>query len=162
MLSKLLSSQIIIYHFILFFSFCLSVNYFVNLEIINYLAYVIFHLTLIYLIFYFFHFSLIFFTFLYGLFFDIFLIDNISPHLVSFLFIVIIFYFTKKYLLNLTSNNISFIIITLTIIIFLSEAIIANLLYNFSINFENLRNLIITSIIVFFPTLILFSKIDKL
>ena len=162
MLSKLLSSQIIIYHCILFFSFCLSVNYFVNLEIINYLAYVIFHLTLIYLIFYFFHFSLIFLTFLYGLFFDIFLIDNISPHLVSFLFIVIIFYFTKKYLLNLTSNNISFIIITLTIIIFLSEAIIANLLYNFSINFENLRNLIITSIIVFFPTLILFSKIDKL
>ena len=96
MLSKLLSSQIIIYHCILFFSFSLSVNYFINLEIVNYLAYVFFHLTLIYLFFYFFHFSLIFVTFLYGIFFDIFLVDNISPHLITFMIFVIFYYFTNR------------------------------------------------------------------
>ena len=111
MLSKLLSSQIIIYHCILFFSFSLSVNYFLNLEIINYLAYVCFHLTLIYLFFYFFHFALIVVTFLYGIFFDIFLVDNISPHLITFLIFVLLFYLTKKFLLKLSSIKISYIII---------------------------------------------------
>ena len=162
MLSKLLSSQIIIYHCILFFSFSLSVNYFLNLEIINYLAYVCFHLTLIYLFFYFFHFALIFITFLYGIFFDIFLVDNLSPHLITFLIFVILFYFTKKYLLNLSSNKISYIIIIFTLLMFASEAFIANLLFNYPINYRNFLWIFITFIIIFYPTLLIFSKIDKL
>mgnify|MGYP001448406312 CR=1 FL=1 len=111
MFPKLLSSQTIIYHLILFFSFSLSVNYFVDLEFVNYLSYVFFHLTLIYLVFYFFHFSLIFISFLYGVFFDIFLIDFISPHLISFLAFLFLFYYIKKYLLNFSSRKISYIII---------------------------------------------------
>ncbi len=162
MLSKLLSSQIIIYHCILFFSFSLSVNYFVDLEIVNYLAYVCFHLTLIYLFFYFFHYSLVFVTFLYGIFFDIFLVDNISPHLITFLVFVVIFYFTKKYLFNLSSNKVSYIIIILILLMFVSEALIANLLYNYPINYENFLWIFITFIIIFYPTLLVFSKIDKL
>ena len=162
MLSKLLSSQIIIYHFFLFFSFSLSVNYFLNLGIVNYLAYVFFHLTLIYLFFYFFHFSLIFVTFLYGIFFDIFLVDNISPHLITFMIFVIFFYFTKKYLLNLSSNKVSFLIICITLSMFFFEAIIANLQFNYPLNFENLIRLFTTTIILFFPSLLIFSKIDKL
>ena len=162
MLSKRLSSQIIIYHCILFFSFSLSVNYFLNLEIINYLAYVCFHLTLIYLFFYFFHFSLIFVTFLYGIFFDIFLVDNISPHLITFMIFVIFYYFTKKYLLNLSSIRVSYIIIILILVMFVFEILIANLLFNYPINYENFLWIFITFIIIFYPTLILFSKIDKL
>ncbi len=162
MFSKLLSSQVLIYHCILFISFSLSVNYFVELEIINFIAYTFFHLTLIYVVFYFFHFSLIFISFLYGIFFDIFLIDYISPHLISFLIFIISFYFTKKYLLNLTSNKISYIIIFLTLFIFILEALTANILFNYPLNFENLGWLFFTSIVIFFPSLILFSKIDKL
>ncbi len=162
MLSKLLSSQIIIYHCILFFSFSLSVNYFVNLEIINYFAYVCFHLTLIYLFFYFFHFALIFLTFLYGIFFDIFLVDNISPHLITFLIFSVLFYFARKYLFNLSSIKISYIIIILSLLMFFSEALIANLLFNYPINYENFIWIFITFIIIFYPTLLLFSKIDKL
>jgi hypothetical protein len=162
MLSKLLSSQIIIYHCILFSSFSLSVNYFLNLEIVNFLAYVLFHLTLIYIYFYFFHFYLIFVTFLYGIFFDIFLIDNIAPHLITLMIFVILFYFTKKYLLNLSSIKISYIIIILTLIMFVLEILIANLFFNYPINYENFLWLFITFIIIFYPTLVLFSKIDKL
>ena len=162
MLSKLLSSQIIIYHCILFFSFSLSVNYFLNLGIVNYLAYVFFHLTLIYLFFYFFHFSLIFVTFLYGIFFDIFLVDNISPHLITFMIFVIFFYFTKKYLLNLSSIRVSYIIIILILAMFVFEILIANLLFNYPINYENFLWIFITFIITFYPALLLFSKIDKL
>ena len=162
MLSKLLSSQIIIYHCILFFSFSLSVNYFLNLEIVNYIAYVCFHLTLIYLFFYFFHFLLYFIIFLYGIFFDIFLINNISPHLITFMLFVLLFYFTKKYLLNLSSINISYIIIISTLMMFFLELFIANLLFNYPINYENFLWIFITFIIIFYPTLLLFSKIDKL
>ncbi len=162
MLSKLLSSQIIIYHCILFLSFSLSVNYFLNLEIVNFIAYVLFHLTLIYIFFYFFHFYLIFVTFLYGIFFDIFLIDNIAPHLITLMIFVILFYFTKKYLLNLSSIKISYIIIILTLIMFVLEILIANLFFNYPINYENFLWLFITFIIIFYPTLVLFSKLDKL
>ena len=162
MFSKLLSSQTIIYHLILFFSFSLSVNYFVNLEFINFFSYVFFHLTLIYLVFYFFHFFLIFISFLYGIFFDIFLIDFISPHLISFLVFVFLFYYSKKYLLNFSSSTISYIIIGVTLIMFISETLIANIFFNYPINYQNLSWLFFTSLIVFFPSLFIFSKIDKL
>ena len=162
MVSKLLSSQTIIYHLILFFSFSLSVNFFINLEFINFLSYVFFHLTLIYLVFYFFHFSLIFISFLYGVFFDIFLIDFISPHLISFLVFVFLFYYTKKFLLNFSSSTISYIIIGITLLMFLSETLIANIFFNYPINYQNLSWLFFTSLIIFFPSLFVFSKIDKL
>ena len=162
MASKLLSSQTIIYHLILFVSFSLSVNYFVNLEFVNYFSYVLFHLTLVYLVFYFFHFSFIFIFFLYGIFLDIFLIDFISPHLISFLFFVFLFYYTKKYLLNFSSNKISYIIISVTFMMFISETLIANIFFNYPINYQNLSWLFFTSIIIFLPFLFIFSKIDKL
>ena len=162
MFSKLLSSQTIIYHLILFFSFSLSVNYFVDLEFINFFSYVFFHLTLIYLVFYFFHFSLVFISFLYGIFFDIFLIDFISPHLISFLVFVFLFYYSKKYLLNFTSTTISYIIIGVTLLMFVSETLIANIFFNYPINYQNLSWLFFTTLIIFFPSLFIFSKIDKL
>ena len=162
MFPKLLSSQTLIYHLILFFSFSLSVNYFVDLEFLNFLSYAIFHLTLIYLVFYFFHFSLIFISFLYGVFFDIFLIDFISPHLISFLVFVFLFYYTKKFLLNFSSSTISYIIIGITLLMFVSETLIANIFFNYPINYQNLSWLFFTSLIIFFPSLFVFSKIDKL
>ena len=162
MVSKLLSSQTIIYHLILFFSFSLSVNYFINLEFVNFLSYVFFHLTLIYLVFYFFHFSLIFISFLYGVFFDFFLIAFISPHLISFLVFVFLFYYTKKFLLNFSSSTISYIIIGITLLMFVSETLIANIFFNYPINYQNLSWFCFTSLIIFFPSLFVFSKIDKL
>ena len=75
---------------------------------------------------------------------------------------VVLFYFTKKYLLNLSSIKISYIIIILTLMMFILEFLIANLLYNYPINYENFLWIFITFIIIFYPTLILFSKIDKL
>lgn len=162
MISKLLSSQIIIYNLILFFSFSLSVNYFLNLEFVSYFSYALFHLTLVYLVFYFFHFSFIFISFLYGIFFDIFLINFISPHLISFLAFVFLFYYTKKYLLNFSSNKISYIIISVTFMILILEILIANVFFNYPINYKNLGWLFLTLITIFLPSLFIFSKIDQL
>jgi len=162
MSSKLLSSQTLIYHLILFLSFSLSVNFFVELKYINYFAYVCFHLTLVYLIFYFFHFALFFVLFLYGIFFDFFLVNYISSHLITFLLLIFLFYLSKKYLLNFSSNKISYIIFFSTIIMFISEVFIANILFNYPIRFNNLGLLFLSTVIIFIPSLLLFDKIDKL
>tara|TARA_B100000131_G_C18033113_1_gene579275 strand:- start:402 stop:542 length:141 start_codon:yes stop_codon:yes gene_type:complete len=45
---------------------------------------------------------------------------------------------------------------------FISEALIAKFQFNFPINYENFGWLFITLIVAFFPSLILFNKIDKL
>ena len=59
-------------------------------------------------------------------------------------------------------KTISYIIFILTLIMFISEALIANLQFNYPINFENFLWIFITFIIIFYPTLVVFSKIDKL
>jgi len=162
MLSKLLSSQKTIYHIILFISFSLSVNYFVELKIVNFVAYVFFHLTLIYFTFYFFHFTFYFIFFLYGVFFDIFLINNIAPHLISFLIFITVFQVLKKFLLNFSSFKISYTIIIISFIIFLIQNFIAKILYNYPINYSDLGLLFLISLILFLPSFYIFSKIDKL
>ena len=162
MSSKLPSSQTIIYQLILFLSFSLSVNYFTELKIVNFFSYVLFHLTLIYLMFYYFNFALFFLYFLYGIFFDIFLINYISPHLISFLILISLFYLLKKYLLNLSSNRISFIILLIALILFALEALISYTFFNYPIDYKNLTNIFLTTTVIFIPILLLFSKIDKI
>ena len=162
MLTKLLSSQKTIYHIILFFSFSLTVNYFVELKIVNFIAYVLFHLTLIYFIFYFFHFTLYFIFFLYGVLFDIYLINNIGPHIISFLIFLTAFQFLKKFLLSFSSFKISYIIIIIVFIMFVIESFISRILYNYPINYNDLGLLFLISVLMFLPSLYMFSKIDKL
>ena len=162
MLTKLLSSQKTIYHIILFFSFSLTVNYFVELKIVNFIAYTLFHLTLIYFIFYFFHFTLYFIFFLYGVLFDIYLINNIGPHIISFLIFLTAFQFLKKFLLSFSSFKISYIIIIIVFIMFVIESFISRILYNYPINYNDLGLLFLISVLMFLPSLYMFSKIDKL
>ena len=162
MLTKLLSSQKTIYHIILFFSFSLTVNYFVELKIVNFIAYALFHLTLIYFIFYFFHFTLYFIFFLYGVLFDIYLINNMGPHIISFLIFLTAFQFLKKFLLNFSSFKISYIIIIIVFIMFVIESFISKILYNYPINYNDLGLLFLISVLMFLPSLYMFSKIDKL
>ena len=68
----------------------------------------------------------------------------------------------EKYLLNFSARKISYIIIGLTLLMFVTETLIANIFFNYPINFQNLSWLFFISIIVFFPSLFIFSKIDKL
>ena len=159
---KLLSSKTIIYQIILFLFFCISVNHFVDLRLINYVAYVFFHLTLIYLVFYYFNFFLFFIFFVYGILFDFFLINYISPHLLSFLSFILLFYFTKKYLLNFSANKISIIIFLSILIMFIEESLIAKILFNYPLKFDDLGWLFITTAAIFLPSLLIFSRIDNL
>ena len=146
---------------ILIISFSISVNSFILFPNINNAFYVIFHLTLIYLIFYHYHYYLYFVALIYGILFDILLLNNIGVHLISFISILFSFILLRKYLIRLSSYQIIFIYFITLIIFLLFEQLLANLLYNYKINMSSFFNFILISLIIFIPTVFLFTKLDK-
>ena len=146
---------------ILIISFSISVNSFILFPNINNAFYVLFHLTLIYLIFYHYHYYLYFVSLIYGILFDILLLNNIGVHLISFISILFSFILLRKYLIRLSSYQIIFIYFITLIIFLLFEQLLANLLYNYKINMSSFFNFVIISLIIFIPTVFLFTKLDK-
>ena len=146
---------------ILIISFSISVNSFILFPNINNAFYVLFHLTLIYLIFYHYHYYLYFVALIYGILFDILLLNNIGVHLISFISILFSFILLRKYLIRLSSYQIIFIYFITLIIFLLFEQLLANLLYNYKINMNSFFNFVLISLIIFIPTVFLFTKLDK-
>ncbi len=158
--SKFLNSSIKL-NIILIISFSISVNSFILFPNINNAFYVLFHLTFIYLIFYHYHYYLYVVAFVYGILFDIILFNNIGTHLISFLSLLILYFLLRKFLIRLSSYQIiSFYFLTL-IILFIFEHFLANLLNNFKFNIYSLLNFFLISLIIFIPTVFLFTKLDK-
>ena len=83
MFSKVLKPYLI-FNLILFLSFSISVNSFVEIEYINIIFYIFFHLTFIYFLFYHYHYLIYIIRFYYGVLFDIFLLNSIGSHLNMF------------------------------------------------------------------------------
>ena len=162
MLLKKYFSPVYFYHSILFLSFSISLNNVIEFEYVNLFFYVLAHLLIIYLCFYYFHFSLYFVFFLYGIFFDIFLLNNIGPHLLVFIFLLVIISFLKKFLFNLSSIKIFFVIIVLMFLIFLFEMIFADIILNYNFDYHKYIKLCIIGIITIYPVVFLFSKFDRL
>ena len=116
--SKFLNSSIKL-NFILIISFSISVNSFILLPNINNSFYVLFHLTFIYIIFYHYHYYLYLVALVYGILFDILLLNNIGAHLITFLFLLMLFVLLRRYLIRLSSYQIIFIYFITLIILFL-------------------------------------------
>ena len=162
MLLKKYFSPVYFYHLILFLSFSISLNNVIEFEYVNLFFYVLAHLLIIYLCFYYFHFFLYFVFFLYGIFFDIFLLNDIGPHLLVFIFLLVIISFLKKFLFNLSSIKIFFVIIVLMFLIFLFEMIFADIILNYNFDYYKYIQLCIIGAIIISPVFLLFSKIDRL
>ena len=162
MLFKKYFSSVYFYHLILFISFSISLNNLIELEYINLFFYVFAHLIIIYLCFYYFHFFFYFIFFLYGIFFDILLLNDIGPHLLVFISLLVIISFLKKFLFNLSSIKVFYLIIVLMFLIFLFEMIFANIILNYNFDYNKYIQLCIIGLIIIFPVFFLFSKIDKL
>ncbi len=158
--SKFLNSSTKL-NIILFISFSISVNSFILFPNINNAFYILFHLTFIYLIFYHYHYYLYVVALLYGILFDIILLNNIGVHLITFLFIIISFILLKKYLIRLSSYQIIFIYFVTLIILLLVEQFLANLINNYKFNISVFLNFFLISLIIFIPTIFLFTKLDK-
>ena len=162
MLFKKYFNPVYFYHLILFLSFSISLNNLIEFEYVNLFFYVFAHLLIIYLCFYYFHFFLYFVLFLYGIFFDIFLLNNIGPHLLVFIFLLVIVSFIKKFLFNLSPIKIFYVIIVLMFLIFLFEMIFADIILNYNFDYYKYIKLCIIGAIIVSPVFFLFSKIDRL
>ena len=162
MLFKKYFSPVYFYHLILFLSFSISLNNLIVFEYVNLFFYVLAHLTIIYLCFYYFHFFLYFVFFLYGIFFDIILLNDIGPHLLVFIFLLVIISFLKKFLFNLSSIKIFYVIIVLMFLIFLFEMIFADIILNYNFDYYKYSKLCIIGSIIIYPMVLIFSKIDRL
>ena len=146
---------------ILIISFSISVNSFILFPNVNNAFYILFHLTLIYLIFYHYHYYLYFVVLIYGILFDILLFNNIGAHLITFLSLLLLFAFLKKYLIRLSSYQTIFIYFIILMILLLFEQLLANLIHNYKFNISSFINFFLISLIIFIPTVFLFTKLDK-
>ena len=162
MLVKKYFSPVYYFHLILFLSFSISINNLIEFEYVNLFFYVFFHLLIIYLCFYYFNFFLYFVIFFYGVFFDIFLLNDIGPHLLVFIFLLVIISLLKKFLFNLSSIKVFFVIVLLMFIIFLFEMIFADIILNYNFDYYKYIQLCIIGIIIISPVFLLFSKIDRI
>ena len=158
--SKFFNSNIKL-NIILIISFSISVNSFILLPNINNAFYVLFHLTFIYLIFYHYHYYLYLVALLYGILFDILLLNNFGAHLITFLSLLILFIFLRKYLIRLSSYQIIFIYFITLIVMLLIEQFLANLIHNYIFNMSSFFNFFLISLIIFIPTVFLLTKLDK-
>ena len=155
-------SSFVYYQLILFILFALSINYFIELKYISLFAYAIFHITFIYLVFYYFSFKVFIVAFIYGVFYDIILINYTAPHLITFLLLITFIYLVRKLLFNFNPNKISFMILIIFFIMFFLEMFISFVLFNYNFNLKILLQLYSIGVIVFFPLMYFFSRLDKL
>ena len=128
---------------------------------INNAFYVLFHLTLIYLIFYHYHYYLYVVALVYGIIFDILLLNYIGAHLITFLSLLVFFVLLKKYLIRLSSYQIIFIYFITLIALLIFEQFLANLINDYKFNVFLIFNFFLISLIIFIPTVFLFSKLEK-
>jgi len=158
--SKFFNSSVKL-NIILIISFSISVNSFILFPNINNAFYVLFHLTLIYLIFYHYHYYLYIVALVYGILFDILLLNYIGAHLITFLSLLILFVLLRKYLIRLSSYQIIFIYFITLIVLLLFEQYLANFINNYKFNIFSILNFFLITLIIFFPTIFLFTKLDK-
>ena len=155
------SRNYILLNLILFLSFSISVNSYQEISNIILVFYILFHLTFIYLLFYHFHFFIYIIGFVYGILLDIFLLNEIGVHLITFLLLIFLYNIIKKYLFQLSSKQIIItIFITLVSVLYL-EIIMAHFLNQYFINFMYVFKLLIISLIIFIPSIFLLTKVDK-
>ncbi len=161
LLLKYLSS-FIVYNFFLIIFFSLSVTSISSFLFVNSLFYVLLHYLLIYLGLYYYRQSLYIIYFLCGLGIDLLLINQIGPHLVVFMLLLIFFNMTQKFFKKLNSLKISIIIFLTQIVIIFSEMLITHFLFNYNFNILYFFQLILISLFSSYPILLLFSKVDNL
>ena len=151
-----------IYNILLIFIFSITVNKVILFPTINLISYSILHFILIYLGIYYYKKLLYLIFFLYGLGLDMFWLNEIGPHLIIFLFILVFFNLTKRYLYNINSLTIYFLILFFQIIMIYLELMISNLFFGLKIEYFLFFQIIFLSILISYPIFFIFSKIDRL
>ena len=150
-----------IYIFLLVISLSIMISGIPEYPLVNFITYLFIHFLLIYLGIYHFKFILYFVYFFAGIIFDIFLLNEIGPHLLIFMILIFILSQLQKFLNIFTSFRIFALILVILFISFSLEKFLSLILYNFSFDLDDLLKFIIFSILLSYPIFYLFNKIDR-
>jgi len=161
MIFKKFFSPVYLFHLILFLSFSISMNNLISFYYINLFFYALTHILIVYLVFYYQHFTLYFVLMFYGVFIDIFLLNEIGPHLIVFISLLVILTYTKKNLFNINPNYIFIIILLIVFAMYLFEMVIADIIFNYSFEFFKFFQLSLISSVIIYPIILFLSKIDS-
>ena len=149
-----------VYNIILLVIFAIIVNPINDLLILYYALYCILHFLIIYLGIYYFRKSLYIIFFLYGLGLDLLWINEIGPHLLTFVFLLLILQFFKKYIISFNYLRIYFFLILLQILMIFIEIFLSFILFSYPINLFFMIKVFVLSLILSYPLFLTFSKID--
>ncbi len=133
-----------------------------DFPIINYISYLFFHILIIYISIYHFRTLIYFICFSLGLIFDIFLFNEIGPHLITFMLLIIIIRLIYKNILMISSYKIIILIIMLLSLSYFLESCISYFLFDLEFKIYNFFQKIFVSIIICIPSFYIFNKIDKI
>ena len=149
-----------IYNVFLLFVFSVVVNN--NLpSLFSTAFYCIFYLFIIYLGIYYYRKALFLLYFIYGLLLDILLLNEIGPHLFTFIIILFLLNFFVKFLYNLSSIKVYFLIIVLQILMIFFQMIISTLIFNINFNSIYFAQIVILTILLSYPSFLFFSRLDQ-
>lgn len=150
-----------IYNVLLIFIFSFIVNSNNSFSLIYTSLYCVFHFLIIYLGIYYYRNALYFIFFLYGLGLDVLWLNEIGPHLIVFMFMLVFFNLTKKYWYNLNSYKVYIMIMVLQFIIISLEIIFSYIFFQYIYYLNHFLQIFFMSILISFPTFLFFSYIDK-
>ena len=160
MLSFLNLDSFKIFNIFLFFIFSVVINNYLPL-LLSTSFYCIFYLFIVYMGFYHYRKILYLIFFVYGLFLDIFLINEIGPHLLVFIFTLFIINFLLKYLSSLSSIQIFLFMIFLQILMLFMQMFISYLFFSINFNFTHFIQIIFIISLLSYPIFLFFIKLDK-
>ena len=149
-----------VYNVLLLVIFAIVVNPINDLLILYYSLYCIFHFLIIYLGIYHFSKSLYIIFFLYGLGLDLLWINEIGPHLLTFVFLLLILQFFKKYIISFNHLRIYFFLMFLQILMIYFEIFLSFILFSHPIDLFFMIKVSILSLVLSYPLFVIFSKID--
>ena len=114
--------------------------------VINFLMYLFIHILLIYLGIYHFKITLYFVFFITGIIFDISLLNEIGPHILTFMMLILLLSQLQRFIVLLSSNMIFFIIIFILYLFLICEMFLSLILFNLSFEISNLLKNIFVSL----------------
>ena len=150
-----------IYIVFLIFTSCILINGFPRIPNFNIIIYLFIHILLIYLIIYYYRLLLYFIYFIVGFIFDIFLLNEIGPHIITFMILILILRKLQRFMILLNPKNIFFLILIILFSSISFEMLISFVLFNYLFDISYLIRSVITSLLISYPIFYLFSKIDK-
>ena len=150
-----------IYNILLIIIFSIIVNDNNSFSLIYSIFYIFFHFLLIYLGVYYYRTNLYIIYFFYGLSLDILWLNEIGPHLITFLLILFFFNKVSKYLYDLSPFKIYIILLIIQMLMITFEIFTSYIFFGSSYELIYLMQLFILSLLLSFPIFLLFSKIDK-